>query len=84
MFELIWIIIIGLVVGALAKLVMPGPDGGGIFVTALLGMVGAVVATLLGRAIGLYGPNQGAGFIASVIGAILVLFIYRRVRKGRA
>jgi len=84
MFELIWIIIIGLVVGALAKLVMPGSDAGGMFLTALLGMGGAVVATLLGRVIGLYGPNQGAGFIASVIGAILVLFIYRSVRKGRA
>jgi len=84
MFELIWIIIIGLVVGALAKFVMPGPDAGGLFVTALLGMGGAVAATLLGRAIGLYGPNQGAGFIASVIGAILVLVIYRTVRKGRA
>jgi uncharacterized membrane protein YeaQ/YmgE (transglycosylase-associated protein family) len=84
MFELIWIIIIGLVVGALAKFVMPGPDAGGLFVTALLGMGGAVAAPLLGRVIGLYGPNQGAGFIASVIGAILVLFIYRSVRKGRA
>jgi uncharacterized membrane protein YeaQ/YmgE (transglycosylase-associated protein family) len=84
MFELIWIIIIGLVVGALAKFVMPGPDTGGMFVTALLGIGGAVVATLLGRVIGLYGPNQGAGFIASVIGAIIVLFVYRSVRKGRA
>jgi len=84
MFELIWIILIGLVVGAIAKFVMPGRDGGGLFVTALLGMGGALAATLLGRVIGLYGPNQGAGLIASVIGAILVLFIYRSVRKGRA
>src|SRR6185295_18879885 len=81
MLELIWIIVIGAVVGALAKLVMPGQDGGGFFVTALLGMAGAVVATLLGRMLGLYGPGQGAGFIASIIGAVIVLFIYHRVRR---
>ena len=84
MFELIWIIIIGAVVGAIAKFIMPGPDSGGFFVTALLGMGGALVATLLGRALGLYGPNQGAGFITSIIGAILVLFIYRSLKKRRA
>lgn len=83
MLELIWIIVIGAVVGALAKFVMPGSDPGGFLVTALLGMGGALVATLLGRALGLYGPNQGAGFIASVIGALIVLFIYRNVRKRR-
>jgi len=81
MFGLIWIIIIGAVVGALAKLLMPGRDPGGFFVTALIGMAGAVVATLLGRMLGLYGPEQGAGFIASIIGAILVLFIYHRLRR---
>ena len=84
MLELIWIVIIGAVTGALAKFVMPGPDPGGFFVTALLGMGGALVATLLGRAVGLYGPGQGAGFIASIIGAILVLFVYRTVRKRQA
>ncbi len=84
MLELIWIIIIGAVVGAIAKFIMPGPDWGGFFVTALLGMGGAVVATLLGRALGFYGPNQAAGFITSIIGAILVLFIYRSLRKRRA
>jgi uncharacterized membrane protein YeaQ/YmgE (transglycosylase-associated protein family) len=81
MLELIWIIIIGAVVGALAKFVMPGSDPGGFFVTALLGMGGALVATLLGRTIGLYGPNQGAGFIASIVGAIVVLLIYRSLRR---
>jgi uncharacterized membrane protein YeaQ/YmgE (transglycosylase-associated protein family) len=80
MLELIWIVIIGLVVGVVARFVMPGPDPAGFFVTALLGMGGAVVATFLGRAVGLYGAGEGAGFIASVIGAILVLFVYRRVR----
>ena len=83
MLELIWIIIIGAVIGALAKFIMPGSDPGGFFVTALLGMAGAVVATLLGRFLGLYGPNQGAGFIASVLGAILVLFVYHRMRSRR-
>ena len=84
MLELVWIVIIGAVVGALAKFVMPGPDPGGFFVTALLGMGGALAATLLGRLIGLYGPNEGAGFIASIIGAILVLYLYRSLRKRRA
>jgi len=77
MMELLWIILIGAIVGALAKLVMPGSDPGGFFLTALLGMGGAVVATVLGRMLGLYGPNQGAGFIASIVGAVLVLVGYR-------
>lgn len=81
MLDLIWIILIGAVVGALAKFIMPGADPGGFFVTALLGMVGALVATFLGRAVGLYGPGQGAGFLASIVGAILVLLIYRSVKK---
>ena len=81
MLDLLWIILIGAVVGALAKFVMPGADPGGFFVTALLGMGGALVATFLGRFVGLYGPGQGAGFLASVIGAIVVLIIYRSVRK---
>jgi uncharacterized membrane protein YeaQ/YmgE (transglycosylase-associated protein family) len=84
MLELIWIIIIGAVVGALAKLIMPGRDPGGFFVTALLGMGGALVATFIGRLIGLYGPNQGAGFIASIVGALIVLFVYHSVRRRQA
>ena len=81
MLDLIWIILIGAVVGALAKFVMPGADPGGFFVTALLGMAGALVATFVGRFIGLYGPGQGAGFLASIVGAILVLLVYRSVKK---
>jgi len=81
MLDLIWIILIGAVVGALAKFVMPGADPGRFFVTALLGMAGALVATFVGRFIGLYGPGQGAGFLASIVGAILVLLIYRSVKK---
>ena len=81
MMELIWIILVGAVVGAIAKFIMPGSDPGGVFVTALLGMGGALIATMLGRLVGLYGPGQAAGFIASVIGAILVLVAYRSVRR---
>jgi uncharacterized membrane protein YeaQ/YmgE (transglycosylase-associated protein family) len=81
MLEIIWIILIGAVVGAVAKLVMPGPDPGGFFLTAVLGMGGAIVATMLGRLIGLYGPGQGAGFIASVVGAILVLVAHRNLKS---
>jgi uncharacterized membrane protein YeaQ/YmgE (transglycosylase-associated protein family) len=84
MLELIWIILIGAVVGALAKFFMPGDDPGGFFITALLGMGGALVATLLGRMIGLYGSAEGAGFIASIIGALIVLIAYRQLRRSPA
>jgi len=76
---IIWAIIIGLIVGAVAKLIMPGRDPGGIIVTALLGIGGSLLATWIGQAVGWYGPDQGAGFIASVVGAIIVLAIYRAV-----
>ena len=82
--EIIWMILIGAVVGALARLLMPGRDPAGFFLTAILGIVGAVVATLLGRALGLYGTDQAAGFVASIIGAVLVLFIYKSLRKRPA
>ena len=77
--SIIWAIVIGLLVGIVAKFVMPGRQGGGFIVTALLGIVGAVVATVLGQALGLYTAGQSAGWIASVIGAIVVLAIYRMV-----
>ena len=70
-------ILFGLVVGALAKLVMPGRDPGGIIVTILLGIVGALVGGFLGRALGLYQPGEPAGFVGAFLGAILVLLIYR-------
>ena len=70
-------IVFGLIVGALAKLVMPGKDPGGFIVTALLGIVGAVVGGFLGRALGLYGPNDPAGFVMAMIGAVLLLALYR-------
>jgi len=83
MFHIIWIMIIGLIVGALAKLIMPGRDPGGILVTMLLGIAGSLVGGLFGRAIGLYGPNQGAGFIVSTLGAIVLLALYRLILTHR-
>ncbi len=73
--------IFGLIVGALAKLVMPGRDPGGIIVTMLLGVVGAVVAGYLGQALGLYGPDEPAGFFMSLLGAMALLFVYRLATK---
>lgn len=81
--DILWTIIIGLIVGALAKLVMPGKDPGGIIITILLGIVGAFVGTFLGRALGLYQQGEAAGWIMSVIGAIIVLAIYRMVAGRR-
>ncbi len=79
MFGIIGWIIFGLIVGAIAKLVMPGRDPGGIIVTILLGIVGAVVGGYIGRALGLYGPNDAAGFLMSLLGAVVLLGIYRMV-----
>lgn len=72
MLHVVWMCIIGLVAGALAKLIMPGKDPGGIIVTMLLGIAGSLVAGFLGRALGWYEPGQGAGLIMSVLGAILL------------
>lgn len=83
MFALIWEILIGLVVGALAKLVMPGKDPGGILVTIIIGIAGSIGATFLGQAIGWYRAGESAGFIMSIVGAVLILGIYR-LFKGRA
>jgi uncharacterized membrane protein YeaQ/YmgE (transglycosylase-associated protein family) len=77
-------LIIGLIVGAVAKLLMPGRDPGGCIITILLGIVGAFVAGYLGRLIGWYEPDQPAGFIASVIGAMLILLIYRLIIGRRS
>ena len=74
-------ILIGLVVGALAKLLMPGKDPGGIIITILLGIAGALVAHFLGGLIGLYQAGDKAGFLASLLGAILILWLYRRFRR---
>ncbi len=79
----LWTLIIGLIVGAVAKFVMPGRQGGGIIVTMILGIVGAFVATWIGQAVGWYQAGQGAGFLASVIGALIVLWIYGLVTRRR-
>jgi len=81
--HLLWMIIVGLIVGAIAKLVMPGHDPGGIVVTVLLGIAGSIVAGFLGRSIGWYDPGQPAGFIGSIVGAVIILAIYR-VLIGRS
>ena len=75
----LWMIVVGLIVGALAKLIMPGRDPGGIIVTILLGIGGSVIAGLIGRALGWYTEGEAAGFIASVVGAIVILAIYRMI-----
>jgi uncharacterized membrane protein YeaQ/YmgE (transglycosylase-associated protein family) len=75
--QYVWMAIIGLIVGALAKLIMPGKDPGGIIVTMLLGIAGAFVGTFIGRALGLYQAGQAAGFLMSLVGAILLLVLYR-------
>jgi uncharacterized membrane protein YeaQ/YmgE (transglycosylase-associated protein family) len=82
--HIIWTLIIGLIVGAVAKLIMPGRDPGGIIITILLGIAGSFVGTFIGRALGLYRDGSGAGFIMSVIGAIILLFIYRLIIGRRS
>ena len=81
---ILWALIIGLVVGAVAKFLMPGKDPGGILTTSLIGVAGSFLATFLGQALGWYDRGQPAGFIASVIGAILLLSIYRMFRGRTA
>jgi uncharacterized membrane protein YeaQ/YmgE (transglycosylase-associated protein family) len=75
--DLLWTLVVGLIVGAIAKLIMPGRDPGGIIVTMLIGVAGAFLATFLGRSLNWYGPGESAQWIASILGAILLLFLYR-------
>ncbi len=80
--EILWFVLFGLIVGVLAKLIMPGRDPGGIIVTAILGIVGSLLGTFVGRAL-FRGPNYRAGWIMSIIGAIVVLAIYRMIIARR-
>jgi uncharacterized membrane protein YeaQ/YmgE (transglycosylase-associated protein family) len=80
---ILWTLIIGLIVGAIAKLLTPGRDPGGCIITILLGIAGAFVAGYLGRLAGWYQPGQPAGFIASIIGAVILLLIYRLIAGKR-
>jgi uncharacterized membrane protein YeaQ/YmgE (transglycosylase-associated protein family) len=77
--DIVWMLIIGLIAGAVAKLLTPGKDPGGCIITMLLGVAGALVAGYLGRALGWYVQGEPVGFIASVVGAILVLLLFRLV-----
>jgi uncharacterized membrane protein YeaQ/YmgE (transglycosylase-associated protein family) len=81
---MIYTILIGLLAGACAKLLMPGKDPGGFIVTILLGIGGALLATVLGKSVGWYQPDQTAGFFGALAGAVLILWIYRLVRKKQA
>ena len=82
--HILWTILIGLVVGAIAKLIMPGKDPGGFITTILLGIAGSLIATYLGHFIGWYQAGQSAGFIGAIIGAILILLIYRLIKRKKA
>ena len=82
--SIIWTIIIGFVAGVIAKFLMPGRnEPSGFILTAILGIVGAFVATWLGQALGWYGPNEGAGFIGAVVGAIIVLAVWGMIARRR-
>jgi uncharacterized membrane protein YeaQ/YmgE (transglycosylase-associated protein family) len=84
MFGIIGTIIFGLIVGVIAKMMMPGKDPGGIIITILLGIAGSVLGRWVGQALGFYGPDEAAGFLMSLVGAVLLLAIYRAMtgRKG--
>ena len=81
MFAVLGWIIFGVIVGVVAKLLMPGRDPGGFIVTMLLGIAGALVGGFLGRALGWYGPNDSAGFVMSLLGAVVLLVIYRMATR---
>ena len=78
---ILWTILIGLVVGVIAKFLHPGKEDLGLIMTALLGIAGSVVASFLGQFLGIYHAGQGAGFIGAIVGAILILFVYTKLKK---
>lgn len=80
---IIWTIIVGFVVGLLARFFKPGDDSMGIILTVILGIAGAFTAGILGQGMGIYEPNEPAGFIASVIGAMIILFVVGLFKKSR-
>ena len=77
-------ILFGLVIGIIAKLLMPGRDPGGFIVTILLGIAGALLGGFIGRAMGFYGPNEAAGWLMSILGAVVLLALYRMMVRRRA
>jgi uncharacterized membrane protein YeaQ/YmgE (transglycosylase-associated protein family) len=84
MFGLLVTIIIGFVVGVIAKFIMPGKENMGFILTTLLGIAGAIVATYAGQAVGWYAPGEGAGWIGSIVGAFLLLWIYQKFQSRSA
>ena len=80
---LLWTLLIGLIIGALAKLIMPGKDPGGILITIVIGIAGSFLGGFIGRILGLYQPDQPAGFLMSLVGALILLGLYRVIR-GRS
>ena len=82
--SIIWTIIIGFIVGLLAKMLTPGRDPAGFFITAIIGIAGSLLATFGGQALGLYHAGEAAGFIGSLVGAIILLVIYHLVRRTPA
>jgi uncharacterized membrane protein YeaQ/YmgE (transglycosylase-associated protein family) len=79
--NIIWIIVIGFAVGLIAKLLMPGRDPGGFIITIVLGIVGSFVATYVGQHFGWYRPDQPAGFVGAILGAIAILVVYRLITR---
>lgn len=82
--SILWAVIVGFIVGALARFIMPGRDAAGFLVTTLLGIAGALVATFLGRSLGWYQEGESASFLAALVGAVLLLAIFRMVRRPAA
>ena len=83
MFHLLWIVIIGLIVGVIAKFILPGNNPGGFIATVLIGIVGAFLGTFIGRSVGHYGPDQSAGFLMSLLGAVILLAIYHLLTRQK-
>ncbi len=83
MFHLLWVVLIGLVIGVIAKFILPGDNPGGFIATVLIGIVGSFLGTYLGRAIGHYGPDQSAGFLMSLVGALILLGLYHLFTRQR-
>jgi uncharacterized membrane protein YeaQ/YmgE (transglycosylase-associated protein family) len=82
--NILWAILVGFVAGLIAKIITPGdPKPRGFILTTVLGIVGGVLGTFLGQAVGLYGPNDNAGFIGAIVGAIVILLIWRQIVRPR-
>jgi uncharacterized membrane protein YeaQ/YmgE (transglycosylase-associated protein family) len=84
MLHLLWTALIGLIVGAIAKFIIPGKDPGGIWITMLIGIVGSFIGTWIGRMVGHYEPDQSAGFLMSLVGALILLGIYHLIKRSQA